>query len=466
MTRPSENPHPKPSASATKRASPAREIALDVLEKVRLGKFAEHVLSDRLRQASLKPEDRALATELVYGVLRWRDRLDAVLNRCLERPETKAPYRVRQILRLAVYQILLLDRVPDHAAVDQAVIQASSRFGKRTASFVNAVLRSVVRQLDSVDPPPQDDPASLAVYYSHPLWLVERWVKEFGADTTRKILTHNNSRAKLVLRVNTLKSTRENVEELLRQHGSATRTVAGMPDALILTSGRGEAAALPGYEEGLFAVQDLASQMVVPVLEAAAGERILDACGAPGGKSAHLAALTKNKVRIVTVDSSASRLEDARVNLRRLGVTCVETVCGDSTDRQFIRGLGPFDRVLLDAPCSNLGVLRHNAEVKYRTSLGLLAEFAARQRRLLSATASSLGPGGVLLYAVCTITPEETTEIVEGFLIGHSEFTEDPIDRTAAPYLAVVNSRGFLRTFPPPDGESLDGFFAARIRHL
>jgi 16S rRNA (cytosine967-C5)-methyltransferase len=253
---------------------------------------------------------------------------------------------------------------------------------------------------------------------------------------------------------------------MLKQHGAATRTVAGMPDALILTSGRGEVAALPGYEEGLFVVQDLASQMVAPILGVAPGERILDACAAPGGKTAHLAALSENKARIVAVDSSARRLEDARINLQRLGVTCAEAVCGDSTDREFVRGLGPFDRVLLDAPCSNLGVLRHNPEVKYRTSPDRLIEFAERQRQLLSATASSLKPGGELVYAVCTVTPEETTEIVEGFLIDYTEFKEAPVDQTAAQYPAMVDTQGFLCTFPPPDGEPLDGFFAARIRRL
>jgi len=449
-----------------KHASPAREAALDILEKVRLGQYAERALSDRLRRALLRPEDRALATELVYGVLRWRDRLDALISRCLERPKTRLSHRVRQILRLAVYQILFLNRVPDRAAVDQAVIQASSRFGKLTGSFVNALLRNVLRRMDSLDSPPPDDPAFLAIYYSHPLWLVERWVKELGVELTRKVLAHNNSKTQLVLRVNTLRSKHEEVAELLKQHGVAARTVTGMPDALILASGAGEVAALAGHEEGLFVVQDLASQMVAPVLGAAPGERILDACAAPGGKTAHLAALTENKARIVAVDYSAPRLEEARFNLRRLGVTCAETICGDSTDRQFIRGLGPFDRVLLDAPCSNLGVLRHNPEAKYRTSPVHVSEFATRQSRLLRVTASGLKPRGILLYAVCTTTPEETTEIVDGFLLEHPDFTEAPIDRTEAPFAGVVDSRGFLRTFPPPDGEPLDGFFAARIRRL
>jgi 16S rRNA (cytosine967-C5)-methyltransferase len=466
VTRRTENIHPKTATSARQRASIAREVSLDILEKVRLGKYAERALSDELYRTGLRPEDRALATELVYGVLRWRDRLDAVMNRCLERPQHRISHSVRQILRMAIYQIMFLDRVPHHAAVHEAVIQATSRFGKRTGSFVNALVRNVIRRTDSVDPQPSDDPASLAVYYSHPLWLVERWSKEFGIEITRKILIHNNSRGQLVLRVNKLKSTRKNVEELLKNHGVTARTVSGMPDALILTSGQGEVASLPGFEEGLFVVQDLASQMVAPVLGAIKGERILDACAAPGGKTAHLAALLENNAQVVAVDSSAQRLEEARLNLQRLGVTCVETVCGDSSDGRFILGLGTFDRVLLDAPCSNLGVLRHNPEAKYRTSPEHLSEFAVRQRKLLGATASCLEQGGVLLYAVCTNTPEETTEIVGGFLTKHPNFREDRTDKAEVPYASVVSGRGFLRTFPPPDGEPLDGFFAARFCRL
>jgi 16S rRNA (cytosine967-C5)-methyltransferase len=460
------NPDPKAEASANRSASPAREAALNILEHVRLGQYAEHALSDRLRRTSLKQEDRALATELVYGVVRWRDRLDAVMNRCLDRPRDRLPHQVRQILRLAIYQIAFLSRVPDHAAVDQAVIQADSKFGKRTGALVNAVLRSVIRRLDAIDPPPANDPASLAVYYSHPLWLVERWVKEFGDEATRRVLAHNNSRAQVVLRFNRLKSTLEQLSELSNRHGVDARAVNGMPDALILSSGSGDVGALPGYEQGLFAVQDLASQMVAPLLAVVPGDRILDACAAPGGKTAHLAALTQNKAQIVAVDSSARRLQETRLNMLRLGVTCAETVSGDSTSKEFILRLGQFDRVLLDAPCSNLGVLRHNPEVKYRTSPAHLIQLATRQLQLLISTSAVLKQGGALLYAVCTITQEETTEIIDRFLTDHPGFIEDPIEQREVPGAGILDSRGFLRTFPPRDGEPLDGFFAARIRRL
>ncbi|MBI4966206.1 MAG: 16S rRNA (cytosine(967)-C(5))-methyltransferase RsmB [Desulfomonile tiedjei] len=466
MTQQHENLPTKTQASVKKRGSPAREIALDVLENVRLGKYAEHALSDRLRGENLKLEDRALATELVYGVLRWRDRLDAVINRCLERPQDRLPHRVRQVLRLAIYQIVFLNRVPDHAAVDQAVIQAGRRSGKRTGAFVNAVLRNVIRRLDSVDPPPVKDSASLAAYYSHPLWLVERWVKEFDNEVTKMILVHNNSRAHVVLRVNNIKTPREELAELLSRHGVAVRAVNEMADALVLKSGSGEVGALPGYDEGLFAVQDLASQMVAPLLGAEPQERILDACAAPGGKTAHLAALTGNKARIVAVDSSAARLQETDLNLRRLGVTSVEMVRGDSTARDFVAGLGGFDRVLLDAPCSNLGVLRHNPEVKYRTLPEHLKELAERQLRLLISTAAVVKPGGTLLYSVCTITPEETTEIIDRFLADHPDFTLAPIEQSEVPRAGLIDGRGFLRTFPPPLEEPLDGFFAARIHRL
>lgn len=464
MTQRSRNVDPKADASTRRRASPAREACLDILEHVRLGQYAEHALSDRLRGANLKPEDRALATEMVYGVLRWHDRLDALVNRCLDRPQRKLSHGVRQILRMAIYQILFLNRVPDHAAVDQAVVQARSRLGERPGSFVNALLRNVIRRRDSVDPSPQSDPASLAAYYSHPLWMVERWVSEFGIDATTRILSHNNSRVQVALRVNTLKSTREEVVRLLDSDGLATRMVEGMPHAMILPSIRGEIASLDCYQQGLFAVQEPASQMIAPLLRARPGERILDACAAPGGKTAHLAALVENKARMVAVDSSTPRLKETRSNLERLGVLCAELVSGDSTDTRFILGLGRFDRVLVDAPCSNLGVLRHNPEVKYRTRPEHLKEFADRQLRLLRSAAAALRPGGTLLYSVCTATREETTEVIDSFLADHPDFTEDPIEPTELPVTGLIERRGFLCTFPSPDEEPLDGFFAARIR--
>ena len=459
----SERPSATRGRHAAARASVAREVALHVLLDVSSGRFAEHVLSVHLDRANPLPEDRALATELVYGVLRWKNRLDAVLRRCLDRPGKKLDAGLREILRIALYQILLLDRVPDHAAVDQAVIQTRHHCGSHTAPFVNGVLRNALRKREAVDPLP-GDAGSLAVYYSHPLWLVTRWVKQFGPDATRKILIHNNSRAPVDIRVNKIRATPENVEQLLAREGAATRAVPLMPNCREVAALRGPVRALPGYEQGFFTVQARASQMIVPLLAAKPGERILDACAAPGGKTAQLADLMGNIGLIVAVDVDPIRLEDTRQNLQRLGVRSAELRCGDVSDPEFVSSLGLFDRILLDAPCSNVGVLRHNPEVKYRLGPHDPTEFAERQFRMLEATAAALKHGGTLVYSVCTTTTEETSGVLSRFLNNRDGYTLVPVDRTDVPSSKFIDPRGFFSTFPPTDDDPLDGFFAARIQ--
>jgi 16S rRNA (cytosine967-C5)-methyltransferase len=449
------------------RAAPARQIAADVLDDVRHGRFAEHALSERLSSGKkLKPEDRALATELVYGVLRWKKRLDGIVRRCSHVPFHRIQPQARDILRIAIYQAFFLDRIPDHAAVDDAVSEARCRLGNKTAGFVNAVLKHATRDRNVVDPPPGDDAASLAEYYSHPLWLVERWLGALGGDETRRVLALDNSRPAVVVRVNTLKSSVEELRKLWESCGLQKVTVGPLADSLSIPSAGGPVDALPGYQEGLFIVQDYASQMIAPLLAPIAGDRILDACAAPGGKTSHLAALAENKIHITAIDSDPDRLEETRKNLDRLGVTQVELKCGDVSDPAFVKRLGFFDRILLDAPCSNLGVLRHNPEIKYRIGASEPARWADYQLKLLGSISSALGPRGLLVYSVCSVSEEETTGVVSRFLPDHPEFSAARFELTESAQPSFINENDFLNTFPPADHWPMDGFFAARFhRH-
>ncbi len=453
----------KPSPSAQRPViSPARELALLALEDVRNGAFAEHALARRpARSSGLGAEDRALATELVYGVLRRLTRLDAIIKRCLDTPSRRLEHRVRQVLRIALYQIIALDRVPDHAAVDQAVRQARDVSGNRAGGFVNGLLRRALRELDAVDPKPRSDAASLAEYYSHPRWLVERWIRRLGPEQTLRVLELNNTVPRTVVRVNTLKTTRDALADLWRRNGISTEAVPGLPLALRLESVPGPVQELPGYAKGLFMGQAPASQMIAPLLGVEAGERILDACAAPGGKTSHLAALTGDRARIVALESDPVRLDEMRSNLERLGVDGVDVVQGDASDRDFVASLGLFDRVLLDAPCTNLGVLRRSPEARYRVRHDDPKVMAALQLRMLEAVGGCLKPGGTLLYSVCTVTEEETVEAARTFLAKVDGFRIDPI--TEAPG-DLVDDEGFFLTFPPGPGLPGDGFFAARFR--
>lgn len=453
----------EPGAAALGRsASPAREAALAALNAIREGSFAEQALSRALDFRHVSPEDRALATEITYGAVRWRHRLDAIIDRCLTDPRKKLRPQLREILRLAVFQLALLDRVPPRAAVNEAVIQARARFDQRTASLVNAVLRNALRNWDRADPSPDDDAQSLATYYSHPLWLVERWLEERGPEVTRTILTHNNSRAVLVIRLNRIKATREELVSQLESARLDVKQWVPEPDALLIGARR-PTHEIPGFLEGLFAVQDSASQMVAPLLGTQPGERVLDACAAPGGKTTHLAALTGNQAEITAMDSDSPRLEDARQNLARLGVTGVRFVVGDAANSDLLKGLGVFDRILLDPPCSNLGVLRHNPEVKYRIAPEDPLRYSEAHLRMLNAVATVLKPGGTLLFSVCTVTAAETVEVARRFEALHPELWVEPILPSEVPSSRFVDPRGYFTTFPPTGPESVDGFFAVRF---
>ncbi|MCA1962039.1 MAG: 16S rRNA (cytosine(967)-C(5))-methyltransferase RsmB [Desulfomonile sp.] len=447
------------------KTSSARELVLDILEDVRRGRFAEYALSERLENSRLlSPEDRGLIAELVYGVLRWQARLDGIIRRCSDHPLSHIKPSVRQILRIGLYQLFLLDRVPDHAAVDEAAKLAQSRFGKPTVGFVNAVLRRALRERERVDPLPKQDAGSLAAYYSHPTWLVRQWFLELGPAHTERVLRQNNTRVPIVVRVNVLKTTPEQLAALWRSHGVKCEPVSGLPYALKITVGRGPVHLLPGFEEGLFVVQDAAAQIIAPLVRVQPGDRVLDACAAPGGKTSHLAAHAAGEASIIAVEFDPERVRDLEANLFRLGVTTVRVIAGDVSDPEFMRSLGSFDRVLLDPPCTNLGVLRHNPEARYRTKPGDSARFAEFQSRMLRAVSQTVRVGGTLVYSVCTVSSEETTGVIQQFLDEQPGFLLEPIAPAEVPSREFIRPKGYFNTFPSPRDFALDGFFAARLR--
>ena len=391
--------------------------------------------------------------------VRWQRRLDAIIDRCTEGSSKRVKPAVRDILRVALYQIVCPGKIPSHAAVNEAVNQARRRFAAGPAGFVNAVLRNALRNRAAVDPAVTDDPRSLAIHFSHPDWLVHRWIREIGIDEARRVLAHNNTRASVDLRVNSLRTAVNELVEALERTSHVCTPSALVPAAVRLDGVHGPIQSLPGYGEGLFAVQDLASQMIAPLLKPLPDHRILDACAAPGGKTAHVAALTQNRSKqIVAVDCDAVRVEEMAENLRRLGVERVDLRVGDSQDGNFIKGLGTFDRILVDAPCTGLGVLRHNPESKYRLQEDDLAAFGARQLLLLTAAAQALDRGGLLLYSVCTVSREETWDVIDRFLRTHRDYSLDPIDPEEVPVPQLADKARNLQLFSSP-GCSSDGWF-------
>jgi 16S rRNA (cytosine967-C5)-methyltransferase len=438
--------------------SPARVTAIRVLERVETdAAFADLALDAELERRALAPRDRALATELVYGTLRWQRYLDFILQPHSRRRLERLDPRVLLILRSAAYQIVFLERVPAFAAVSDAVTLARGK--PRVAEFVNAVLRSFARRgrREREPAPPADPVEALALRGSFPTWLAARWTRRYGADETRALMAALNDRPPLTLRANTLRTTREALAERLRREDGVESEPTSYAGEGLRADHAGAPATWRAFADGDFTVQDEASMLIGSFLAPAPGETVADVCAAPGTKTTHLAQLMANQGRVLAFDPQPARLRLVGQAATRLGVGIVTTVGGT------VEALAPgyhdaCDAVLVDAPCSNLGVLRRNPEVKWRRQARDIAAAATRQRAILAAAATMVRPGGRLVYATCSLEPDENDDVVGDFLAARSDFAPDP----PAAFPLPLGPDGILRCLPHRHGT--DGFTAARLR--
>ncbi|GMR05125.1 MAG: 16S rRNA (cytosine(967)-C(5))-methyltransferase RsmB [Thermodesulfobacteriota bacterium] len=441
----------------------ARKAAFNVLNRVfGAGAYADIVLDREME--GLKPVDRALATEITYGVLRWWMRLDWIIDAFSSIKTKKLETRVLNALRIGTYQILFLTRMPLSAAVNESVKLVKGPDRKK-AGFVNAVLRSVAGRVDEVRFPDMErEPViHLSVFYSHPQWMVRRWVERYGVTGTVELLSANNAAPPRTLRVNTLVTTREGLKGELEDAGFKVRETRYSPLGLTVTGGGGAGYLSP--RDKRFYIQDEASQVVPLLLSPSPGERVLDACSAPGGKTTQMAALMENRGIIYAVDRRGGRLKQVKDAAGRFGIKIIKTVEADSSEERFLRpyGDGPFDAVLLDAPCSGLGVLRRSPDIRIRSGEEALEGLRAAQKRLINNVSGYLKKGGRLVYSVCTLEPEETDEVIRWFLAGRKDFALERADTYLTGMLKeLVDEEGFLRTLPHRHGT--DGFFAARLK--
>jgi 16S rRNA (cytosine967-C5)-methyltransferase len=431
-----------------------------VLVAVEAGAFADAALGNRLRGAHLEARDRAFATRLVYGALAWQGLLDHVLTR-LGREPRRLDVEVLTLLRLALFQLIKLDRVPAFAAVDTAVELAKTVKGGAPAGLVNAVLRRFLREGRPLHLPPESDRAAhLAVAGSHPRWLVERWLAELGDAETAALLASDNQPAPTVLRVLPARVPRSTVIAALADAGIAARPTTYAADGVVL-EGAVDPVALPGWRDGWFTVQGEASQLVAAMLGARPGERVLDVCAAPGGKSLAAAGQVGGAGGVVAFDLQHGGLARLGAEAGRLGVRMARARA-DSTSLP-LPAAARFDVVLVDAPCSGLGTLRQHPEIRWRRTPGDLTALAALQARLLAAAAPHVRPGGALLYATCTLVRAENDDVVDAFRAAHPAFrVDDPRPLLPSAAQPLVDAGGALRTFPHRHG--LDGFFAVRLR--
>ncbi len=450
-----------------------RDAALYVISRVppEAGRpaRAEVLLHQAFLIYSLDSRDRRLVTELVYGVIRNLVTLDYSLSFYINDPRKVQP-EIRNILRLAAYQILYLDKIPPRAAVDEAVEQAKGLSGGKgtgAGGFVNAVLRNMLREPEKVKfPDPEKEPADyLSIKLSYPKWLVKRWTERFGFEGAKALMEAGNERPPLVVRANAPGTSREALAEIFGKAGIQTTPGRYAPDALVVRSHM-PVTELPGYADGIFSVQDEAAQLVSTLVAAEPGEFVLDACAAPGGKSAHLSSISSRLTgsgqgaHIVSMDISLDKLAVLKENSLRLKAPNIFPVAADAAGKLPFRA-GCFDRILLDAPCTALGIVRRRPEIKYARKPADIARMAQMQLSMLEDVSGLLKPGGVLVYSVCSTEPEEGEGVVEKFLSRHAEFTLDdprPFLPGAARYLAINN---LVRTFPIPHGT--DGFFMARM---
>ena len=451
---------------APKRVHDPRAGALEVLDRLE----ASNVTLDRLLDdaapglARLSRRDRALCNQLIYGVLRWRLRLDAVIGAHASRPLKKISPTVRNILRLGLFQIQFMDRIPATAAVHTAVELAKSGGAVKASGFINAVLRSVLREPDRVGFPDADTNRTerLAVVHAMPQWLVSRWIDRLDPDEAASLCAAVNTIPPITLRCNELKNRLPELMEALQPHAQRIEPLPSVPGALNLIGPQCSIHRMPAFVDGRFAVQDGGAQLVSLLLNPRPGDQVLDACAGLGGKTTHLAQLMNNRGHIVALDNMAAKLKRLEKETRRLGVKIVAPRQLDLNHQIDPRQLPLFDRILLDAPCSGLGVLRRNPDAKWSSNKKDIAGFARRQIRFLENLAPLVRPQGVIVFAVCSMEPEENEQVVARFLKKHPNFAIVPPQlRKEDIVQPFVGTDGFLRT--APHIHQMDGFFAARL---
>lgn len=412
------------------------------------------------RHPGLEERDRALLTELVYGTVRWQGRLDWHIDQLSNIRPDKIASPVRTLLRLALYQILFLDRIPDHAAVNETVNIAKTSRPPHVIRFINGMLRQAVRTKGELQVPSEDDPAGhISVMTSHPAWFVRKCIQQLGVEETRLFCEANNRIAPAVFRVNTLKADAQKVTESLRAAGADVEPSPYLESAVRVHAIRQDITRTEAYMEGLIQAQDEASQLVSHILDPRPGDRVLDLCAGFGVKATHLAMIMENRGEVLSIDKSAWKLEELQKNSERQGAGIIQTLAEDILQLR-VEDVGIFDRILLDAPCTGFGTIRRNPDIKWRRHIKDPYRMSQLQKELLAHAAKFLKSGGVLVYVTCSVFADED-EAVAQYL---TDLDPGLQLESALPHLPEscrdMVSGPYFRSWPHK--HDVDGFFAAR----
>jgi 16S rRNA (cytosine967-C5)-methyltransferase len=458
----------------------ARQLVLFALKDIETGSYTDVVVEKMLSKFELSTVDRNLFTELVNGIVRRKRTLDAIIDRLAKQPAVRQPPNLRQLLRLGLYQLRYLDRIPDSAAVNTTVDLAKTNDLAGLAGVVNGILRQYIRlqnESGEVLDLPEDPIARLGTLYSFPDWLIAQWIAELGIVEAEQLCQAFDRVPSIDLRINPLKIELDlaldpsNIHELQQQRhklieifettGITAIPIPDVPQGLRFVGSVGAISQLPGYQAGWWTIQDSSAQLVTHLLDPQPGEVIIDACAAPGGKTTHIAELMGNIGQVLALDKTASRLKKLQQNLDRLQLDNVKILTGDSCG--FSELINTADRVLLDAPCSGLGTLHRRADARWQKTPAQIQELARLQAKLLANTATWVKPGGVLVYATCTVCAVENEDVILPFLKTHPDWQIElpPAD---SPLANLATESGWIKVWP--HRQQMDGFFMVKLRRL
>ncbi|MBW2181922.1 MAG: 16S rRNA (cytosine(967)-C(5))-methyltransferase RsmB [Deltaproteobacteria bacterium] len=447
----------------------SRHMALSILERINnQGGMLDTILDEFYKTGALiSKRDRSLINAIVFGVLRWQGKLDYIINYFSKRKINKINPSIKNILRMGVYQIIYLSRIPDAAAVHSAVEMAKASGFPWAAGYVNAVLRRTSREYDHVIYPDKDkDPiGNICFKKSMPEWLMKRWVQRFGIEETEALCDSINLIPDISVRVNTLRSDTEKLELSLKNDVDKMGRTQYSHCGLWFSKPKKPISEIDSFANGWFQVQDEAAQLVTLLLDPKPGEMILDSCAGLGGKTGHIAQLMENKGKIIAVDMDKKKLGRLEMEMDRLGVKNVNSMDIDITEQIRKEQFGEFDRILLDAPCTGLGVLRRNPDAKWNINKQNFTHYQKKQIELLNNVVRLLKPSGVLVYTVCSMEPEENEGVVKEFLNNHPDFA---IDKNSGQLhgkaVSLIHEDGFFKTYPHK--HNMDGFFAVRLKKI